>query len=140
MTEPIIVAKLYASGDAHQIFCLFEDGRSEVFEFFDAVHSQREKRSAQATFVRRIGNIADIGLDQLTVDWLSCWTEKKAGGMFCELKAKKRYRISYFRYPGNRILLATFFTKAKQVETKQYRRAMQVNARFGVKPEWKMEW
>jgi hypothetical protein len=73
-------------------------------------------------------------MERLAPKTAACWQENKE--RFCELK-KGSHRISFFRYPEDRVLLAAHFVKHRAVEQAEYDRALRQKSRFDAAMIWR---
>ena len=130
MAEAILLEK----GRKLKVFILAIDGETEIQRFFDESKSMPSLRGTIRGFGATINHICEQGLDRLTSRLADCWQEKTE--LFCELK-KGRHRISYFRYPGGKVLLVTHFMKRRDVEQAEYDRALRLKHSFDAAMIWR---
>ncbi len=129
----MLKAVLIEKGNKVNIYCLEKTGKSEVLNFFKK--NKTSLRSEVNGFFNIIDNIAKQGFE-LPDTMIKSWREEKKGTMFHEL-IRGKYRISCFKYKGDKILLlTTIFKKEKQVESKEYKRAINLKKDFDNSPIW----
>lgn len=109
-----------------------ENGRNEVRDFLDRINEQ-EVKSAIKGFRQKIMHIADNGTTGLSEKVWKQW--KHRSFPLAEIR-QGDWRISCFRFPENRLLLATAFKKQRDQEVGEYDRAVGRCRDFTVQQEW----
>lgn len=134
-----MIARLFKKGKSVDIYLLEvdeADNSSEVREFFDSNANNPDFSGIIRGFHLEIEHIANNGFC-LTSEMFDSWRDKKTGEIFCELK-KGRHRIGCFKYNinGQQLLLITHFIKKKQLEKREYDRAIKIKREFDSQQRW----
>jgi hypothetical protein len=130
MLEAILIKK----GRKLKVFILSINGDMEIQRFLNECDSEPLLRGTIRGFGALINHICEHGLERLTQNMADCWPEQRE--LFCEMK-KGPHRISYFRYPGGKVLLISHFIKHRDVEQAEYDRALRLKYRFDAAPVWR---
>ncbi len=122
-------AILFNEGKKVNIYFLQDDkGYVEVKDFFEKNRNNANYKGIIGGFMNLINEIASNGVFISNINFFDSWMEGEH--LFCELK-KGRDRISCFKYDdGKKLLLATHFIKTKQIEKKEYKRAIELKEKF----------
>ena len=132
LTTEAMRAILVRSGRLFDVYALERHGGNEVLTFLLARDDPATDGSVRG-FLAIIEYLSDEGPHRLTREMRKCWKEN--GTWICEL-IKNAWRISYFPFNENRILLATVFRKTKDKQKEEYRRAIGYYREFAANPRF----
>ncbi len=128
-------AKLFLEGSHKRIYLLVDNkGESEVKDFLDKNRGNKNLSGIVNGFLRYFEIAGEEGTEGFTSEQVGRW--KEGNETFYEFKRGNGYRISFFHYENNRLLLVTLFRKKRMKEKKQYRRAINLKRKFDKDPIW----
>ena len=132
-------AMLLIGGQSLAVYTL-QTGTSnhdEVGKFLEGVG--RSNDSAIRGMIQLIERISREGTTSVPQELFKSWRPKKKGPRFSQL-TKGDWRIGCFLFSmEKRLLLATVFSKGRQIESREYERAVKRYMRFCKNPIWKEE-
>ena len=127
-------AKLFLEGNHKRIYLLVDNkGESEIKDFLDKNRGNKKLSGIVNGFSRYFEIASKEGTRGFTSDQVGHW--KEGTETFYEFK-KGKYRMSFFHYDNNRLLLVTSFRKYRMKEKKQYKHAVNLKQKFDKDPMW----
>ena len=134
LTNGYMRAIVFLEGSNTRIYLLVDNkGESEVKDFLDKNRGNKKLSGIVNGFSMYFEIASKEGTGRFTSEQVAHW--KEGNDTFYEFR-KGKYRISFFHYDSNRILLVTLFRKYRMKEKKQYKHAVNLKRKFDEDPRW----